>query len=165
MEDQIKFISEVYNNSFLTFKIKEEKFAVNAEMVSDILEVPSIIKIPGSPEILRGVIIFSKNAVPVADLRSILDYPKVGINVNSSIIIFRIIFDNRLIFIGALVDSIEEFIEVDTEQVKYLNYNREEIIVEAKNLKYKILNPLKIFTPEDYQLISNLISRASLNIK
>lgn len=153
------------NNSFLTFKIKEEKFAVNVEFVSDILEVPSMVKLPGSPEYLRGIMRFAKIAVPVVDLRLVMHYPKAGINVNSIIILFRTIFESKIYLIGALVDSIDEFIELDINQLVKKNPVQVELVSEYKNLKYKFLNPQNLISPEDYFSINNMISKASLQIK
>ncbi|CAN5348649.1 hypothetical protein BH23BAC1_BH23BAC1_08440 [soil metagenome] len=163
MKKKPTIVSQVSNTTFLKFKLKEERFVVNTENISDILEIPSIIKLPGSPEYLRGIIIFSKVAVPVVDLRLIMKYPRVGISVNSNIILFRSFLDHKINYIGALVDSIEEIVELELDQVPNGKSKVEKLVSESQDSKYNFLNPQYLISPEDFLLINNLILKAALN--
>ena len=56
-------------NQFLTFRIKDEEYALCVSNVKEILEVPQITRIPRMPTYMRGVINLRGSVVPVIDLR------------------------------------------------------------------------------------------------
>lgn len=109
MEDYNK---EGQQQSYLSFKLSEEEYAANVSQVLEILEMPSITTIPHSPPYMRGVINLRGRVLPVLDTRL-----KFGLTVgedtkNTSIIVLRIMLDGQLVDVGALVDSVEEVLEL-----------------------------------------------------
>lgn len=42
--------------SFLTFRLGDEIFAANVTRISEILEIPRVMKVPQSPAYMRGVV-------------------------------------------------------------------------------------------------------------
>ena len=58
---------ELEATQYLTFVLDEEVFAVDVARVREILEMPSITKVPGVPGFMRGVINLRGRVAPVID--------------------------------------------------------------------------------------------------
>lgn len=99
-------------HSFLTFRIGEEEFASNVANVLEILEMPSITKVPHSPDYMRGVINLRGRVLPVLDTRAKFGIPASKDDIDTSIIVIEINMGERATEIGALVNSVEEVIEL-----------------------------------------------------
>ena len=69
--------------SYLTFRLAEEHFAVNVLKVIEILEVPKITAVPKSPDFMIGVINLRGNVLPVIDTRIKFGMEKKGCAGNS----------------------------------------------------------------------------------
>jgi purine-binding chemotaxis protein CheW len=111
---------EIKNNieSFLTFKLGKEIFAVNVEKVLEILEVPSITSVPRSPEYMKGVINLRGNVLPVIDSRIKFGMPPADQTINTCIVVLNVEMDAEEIVIGALVDSVQEVLEIKTTDIQ-----------------------------------------------
>jgi purine-binding chemotaxis protein CheW len=105
-------------NTILSFKIRDNIFAIDALQVIHILEVPeSITSVPNTPDFVTGVINHQGNIVPVIDMRIIMETEMEEKNKNNSIIILNPKHATDL-KIGILVDMICEVIEIKPEDVK-----------------------------------------------
>ncbi len=60
---------ELQTTQYLTFTLADEVFAVDVARVREILEMPSITKVPQVPDFMLGVINLRGCVVPVIDLR------------------------------------------------------------------------------------------------
>ena len=106
------------SNSFLTFKLSEETFAANVEKVTNILELTKITKVPKAPEYMVGVINLRGNVLPLVDTRIKFDLGKTEFTNNTCILVMNIKINNNTVHIGALVDSVQEVIEIDLKSVE-----------------------------------------------
>jgi purine-binding chemotaxis protein CheW len=59
--------------SYLTFKIGDELFAVNVLKILSILELTKITKIPRTPKYIRGIINHHGAVLPIVDIRDKFD--------------------------------------------------------------------------------------------
>ncbi len=96
----------------------EELFAVNVAKVLEILEVTKITKVPKSPDYMRGVINLRGSVLPVIDTRVKFDMGLTTDTVNTCIMVLNIQMDNDTLVLGALVDAVQEVLEIGTEQIK-----------------------------------------------
>lgn len=108
----------VETGQFLTFKLDEEVYALDILQVREVLDYTTITKVPKMPSFMRGVINLRGGVVPVIDLRL-----KFGLNVTENtvdtcIVIMEITLDGETTLIGALADSVQEVISLDTEQIE-----------------------------------------------
>jgi purine-binding chemotaxis protein CheW len=103
---------------YLSFKLGEELFAANVAKVLEILEVPKITKVPRSPAYMRGVINLRGSVLPVIDTRTKFDMGQIADTVNTCIMVLSIQLDNEALTIGALVDGVQEVLEIGKEQIK-----------------------------------------------
>jgi purine-binding chemotaxis protein CheW len=110
------------NNSnikqFLNFKIADEIYGIDVFQVREILEYIKITKVPQTPDYLTGVINLRGSVVPVIDMRLKFGLSKTEITVNTCIIVIEVHFDDEKNIIGALVDSVQEVIELDSTQIE-----------------------------------------------
>jgi len=105
-------------NSFLSFRLGDELFAANVSKVLEILEIPKITKVPRSPAYMRGVINLRGTVLPVIDTRVKFGFPPVDDTVNSCILVLNVISEEKNIVLGAVVDAVQEVMEIDSETVQ-----------------------------------------------
>jgi purine-binding chemotaxis protein CheW len=112
---QTKTRSEI--NSYLSFRIGTEIFAVNVENVLNILEMTRITKLPKAPDFLLGVINHRGRVLPVIDSRLKFDIEATEITSNTCIIVFEIMRDDDDVNIGAIVDAVKEVLEIEAKNI------------------------------------------------
>jgi len=105
-------------SQYLTFVLGEETFAANIDFTREVLEVPPITKVPRTPDFMLGVINLRGNVVPVVDVRLKFEMPAQEITQDSAIIIMEVNFDNEPVTAGALVDKVNEVIELDNKSIE-----------------------------------------------
>src|SRR5687768_17514595 len=108
----------ITTQSYLSFKLGEEIFAANVEKVLEILEVTKITKVPKSPAYMRGVINLRGNVLPVIDTRQKFNMPHTEDTVNTCIMVLNIHMDGDKLILGALVDAVQEVLEISQDQIK-----------------------------------------------
>jgi purine-binding chemotaxis protein CheW len=104
--------------SYLTFRIGSEHFAANASFVHNIIEIPQITEVPEMPEYMLGVINLRGSVLPVVDSRIKFGLKNREITSNSCIIVMEVTMEKKQVFIGYLVDSVSEVLEVEEKEIK-----------------------------------------------
>jgi len=103
--------------TFLSFKLSEEVFAINVSQVLNILEMSKITRIPKAPEYLKGVINLRGTVLPVVDLRIKFGLPEKEATVDTSIIVLNILLNEESIFVGIMVDAVREVLELKNSEI------------------------------------------------
>jgi len=103
---------------YLTFELDREIFALDVSTVREILDSPTITKIPQTPEYMRGVINLRGSVVPVIDLRLKFGMPEAQQTVNTCIIVVEIALEGEVVILGALADSVQEVLDLEPEQIE-----------------------------------------------
>lgn len=103
---------------YLTFTLSDEVFAFDISKVREVLEYGKITKVPQTPAMMKGVINLRGNVVPVIDMRIKFDLVESERTVNTVIIIFEIELDGESTMLGALVDSVKEVLDLDSEHIE-----------------------------------------------
>lgn len=104
--------------SYLTFKLDNELFAINVSKVLEILEVKPITKVPKSPPFMRGVINLRGNILPVIDTRNKLCMPQEDFTIDTCIIVLNINAAHESLLVGAVVDSVQKVIDIPAEAIQ-----------------------------------------------
>jgi len=104
-------------DSYLTFKIEEEVYAANVSKVLSILELSKITKIPRTPDYIRGVINLRGAVLPIIDLRIKFGLTPTEFTSNTCILVLEICIENTSIKLGALVDSVQEVLEIEDKDI------------------------------------------------
>lgn len=103
---------------YLTFTLDEETFAVNISKVREVLDFTTLTKVPRTPDFLRGVINLRGSVVPVVDMRLKFGMSKAEKTVNTSIVITEITLDDEITVLGALVDSVQEVLDLEPDEIE-----------------------------------------------
>jgi purine-binding chemotaxis protein CheW len=103
--------------TYLSFKLSEEVFAINVSQVLNILEMSQITRIPKSPEYLKGVINLRGTVLPVVDLRIKFGLPEKDTTVDTSIIVLNIMMNEESVFVGIMVDAVREVLELKNNEI------------------------------------------------
>lgn len=142
--------------SYLSFKVGEELFAASVEKVLEILEVTKITKVPKSPAYMRGVINLRGSVLPVIDTRQKFGMPPMAETVNACIMVLNIEMEGDTLMLGALVDAVQEVLEIEQGQIKPApsigsKYKSEFIEGMAKVQEHfiMILNMDKVFSSDE----------------
>lgn len=163
-------ISEVDSNSYLTFLLGEEHFAVSVIKVIEILEVPKITVVPRAPDYLRGVINLRGSVLPVLDTRIKFNLSATEMTVSTCIVVLEVVIEDELVVLGALVDAVNEVIELKKEDIKPSpslggTYNIEFIegVVRIKDEFIMLLNIGKVFSTDELNVLSEVASTETKN--
>ena len=103
---------------YLTFQLGEEVFAVDVSHVREILEFTTVTKVPRTPDYMRGVINLRGSVVPVLDMRLKFGLSRTEKTVDTCIIVVEVFFEDESTIIGALVDSVQEVLELEPDQIE-----------------------------------------------
>jgi purine-binding chemotaxis protein CheW len=108
----------IQSNQYLTFQLSEEIFALDIATVREVLEFTKVTKVPQTPEMMIGVINLRGSVVPVIDLRLKFGMGISERTVNTCIIIIEVVLDEEITMIGALVDSVKEVMDMESDQIE-----------------------------------------------
>lgn len=112
-------MSEILDdNQFVTFQIEEETYAINVFKTREILEVPDITKVPGMPEMIRGVINIRGDVVPVLDMKQKFGSAKTEFGQDTAVIVTELEKEEETIPVGILVDSAKEVVTLEKDQIE-----------------------------------------------
>ncbi len=104
--------------NFLLFKLGEQSFAFEINFVKEVIEYRKITQIPLAPEPIEGIINLRGNAIPVVDLRKKLKISIKEITIETSIIIMEIKFSEETAIIGAIVDEVNDVVELNIDEIE-----------------------------------------------
>ena len=147
---------KVNQNSYLTFKLGKELFAVNVRYVLHILPVPEITVVPNSPDYMNGVINHGGKVLPVIDTRVKFNMPRVEKTRNTCIVVVEVDSNGETIDVGAVVDSVQNVLEISDNQIQPppgigSKYQSEFIegMIKEKDEFIILLNMNKVFSAEE----------------
>lgn len=97
-------------NTYLTFSLGNEHFAINVEHVEKILEFQPVTEVPKAPDYMLGVFNLRGEVVPLVDTRIKFGMPKSEVTNSTCILVITIDNDGDKLKLGAMVDSVNEVI-------------------------------------------------------
>ncbi|MBF0124960.1 MAG: chemotaxis protein CheW [Magnetococcales bacterium] len=103
---------------YLTFTLSQEIFAIEIFRVQEVLEYKPLTKIPGTPEFVHGIINLRGKVVPVIDMRMKFGMEEIERTVNTCIIIIEVRAKGEMAVFGAIVDSVREVMELESNQIE-----------------------------------------------
>lgn len=109
---------EQLTNSYLSFKLGDELFAVHVKKILNILELVPITKVPKSSDVLKGVINLRGSVLGVIDIRMKFNETISENTKETCILVLEVLIDNELVEVGAIVDSVEEVVELKESDIK-----------------------------------------------
>ncbi len=111
---------EDINNSYLSFKIGSESFAVHVSKVNEIREYEVPRKMPNVISFMLGVINFRDEVIPVIDTGLKFSMDPVVISPLTCIVVIDVLRkdDNSSFRVGVLADAVTDVFEVDEKEFK-----------------------------------------------
>jgi purine-binding chemotaxis protein CheW len=106
-EDEEQY-SEGDISQLVSFTIDDVEYGVDILMVHEILRIPSITRLPNTPEFIKGVINLRGHVIPVVDARKRFGFPVAGITDLTRIIVIQT--GERKV--GLLVDNVYQVVRV-----------------------------------------------------
>ncbi|MFW5786133.1 MAG: chemotaxis protein CheW [bacterium] len=106
------------SETYLTFTLAGETYAVGVSQVKEVLEHTTITKVPRTIEFMKGVINLRGSVVPVIDLRLKFGMEEAEVTVDTSIIVMEVSLEGEAVVIGAIADSVEEVITLDESEIE-----------------------------------------------
>ncbi|SNB44789.1 chemotaxis protein CheW [Geobacter sp. DSM 9736] len=106
------------NCQYLTFLLDGEIFALDISQVREVLDFSAVTKVPQTPDFMRGVINLRGNVVPVVDMRLKFGMETAERTVNTCIIIVEVAVDGETTILGAMADSVQEVLELESAQIE-----------------------------------------------
>lgn len=103
---------------YITFKLGDELFAIDVAQVREVLELPTITRVPTAPAYMRGVVNVRGKAVPIVDLRAKFGLPSAADTLNSRIVVMELMLDGESTVVGGVADSVHEVIELEGAQIE-----------------------------------------------
>lgn len=144
---------------YLTFDLETEKYGVEILMVKEIIGMQETIKVPRTPDYVKGIMNLRGKVIPVIDLRVKLNMPETEPQMDTAVIIVFI----RDVNVGFVVDRVDEVasiakdhlesaptfgIKVNADFIKYMAQDKEKVIM--------ILDLEKIFDVQELEKIKGL---------
>ncbi|RVU37541.1 chemotaxis protein CheW [Rheinheimera riviphila] len=103
---------------FLTFLLRDECFGISISSVKEIIEYDNVTPIPLMPDFVKGVLNLRGDVVPVIDLSIRFNKSATEISKRTCIVILEILFEEQIVTIGAVVDSVSEVIEINMDNIE-----------------------------------------------
>ncbi len=148
--------------SYLSFKLGKETFASSVSKVVNILEMPQITEVPQTPDYMVGVMNVRGEVLPVIDSRTKFGMEPTTITSNTCVLVLEIEVETSKIKIGAIVDSVEEVLEIEEDDIKSsptigTKYNTEFILgmVQKNESFIMILDMERVFSSDDIVELTN----------
>lgn len=157
--------AEIINgiNSYFTFRLGTELFAVNVGSVTKILGYTEITKVPNSPSYFKGIINVFGDVLPVFDGRLKFGFAALNPTRETCIVIMVFKVEEQIVSAGIIVDSVEKVLTFEPENIKPaptigkgFNYEFINGITTYNNEFVIILNIERIFSEEEISIISNV---------
>ncbi|MBU8891917.1 MAG: chemotaxis protein CheW [Bacteroidales bacterium] len=106
--------NELRINSYLSFKLGDEEFALHVDKVLNILEMTSITEVPKAPDYMKGVINLRGTVLPVVDTRLKFGLTETVYTDKTCIIVLELNLENQKVFVGSLVDEVLSVLEIES---------------------------------------------------
>jgi len=152
-------------DSYLTFQLGEERFAVNIGYVKKILEMTSITKVPHMPEYYLGVINLFGDVLPVIRADKRFGMEESDITDKTCIVVVMIETSEDIFSVGLLVDQVHHVIQIGQGQLqpppgagKRFHYNFIQAIANVGDDFIIVLDVDKIFHSDDLEIINTVES-------
>ncbi len=103
---------------YLTFGLGEEVYGLEILKVQEIIGLMKVTRVPGLPEVIRGVVNLRGKVIPVVDLRRKFSMDMKPDTERTCIIVVKVWRDGRAVTVGLIVDEVREVQAVTDDQLE-----------------------------------------------
>ena len=101
-------------NQFLTFKVADEEYGVDVLKVQEIIRYREPTKMPNAPDIVKGVINFRGEVIPMVDLRKKFNLELIDYDDFTVVIILEV----KSKIVGIIVDMVSDMLSFNDEDIQ-----------------------------------------------
>ncbi len=154
---------EEINNSYLSFRIGTDSFAIHVSRVNEIREYESPRNMPEAISFMVGVIDHREEVIPVIDTGVKFGLKPVEITPQTCIVIIDVKRkdSNEVIRVGILTDAVTDVFEANEDQFKKIDNDYSPNYIEStctiNDNFYLILNSDEVFSVNEILNISNIL--------
>ncbi len=103
---------------YLTFGLGEEVYGLEILKVQEIIGLMHVTRVPGLPDVIRGVVNLRGKVIPVVDLRRQFSMELKADTERTCIIVVRIWRDGAAVTVGLIVDDVREVLAITEAQLE-----------------------------------------------
>lgn len=111
-------VGEIFEGKHLTFKLVDEEYGIEILKIKEIIGIMPITVLPQTPDYVKGVINLRGKIIPVVDLRMMFGMPTLEYSERTCIVVVELRRSSELVFIGLVVDSVSEVINLKAEDIE-----------------------------------------------
>ncbi|MFW6327384.1 MAG: chemotaxis protein CheW [Bacteroidota bacterium] len=151
-------------NSYLTFKVVDEVFAVNVSHVMEIREYEIPKSVPRKIDFIAGLIEFREEIIPLINTGLNFNLGPVEASQNSVIIVLNLNKEGETddYRVAVLVDAVSDVIEVGEDELKTIHHEYKPGYVAGSNKSgdtfVLVLDPDKVFTQNEVIEMNKFLS-------
>lgn len=105
--------------TYLTFWLEKEQYALKASMVREVFTKTEIFQVPMVPDYIQGVINLRGNIIPILDLSLLFFNHPLQTTKLTSIVIVEINDNDEHITVGVMVDDVHEVLKINEMQIEH----------------------------------------------
>ena len=117
IDQAVKAIAEK-EGKYLTFTLANEEYGISILKIKEIIGMMPVTTVPQTPEFVKGVINLRGKVIPVIDLRLRFGMESVEYTERTCIIVVEIEGQAGIIFMGIVVDSVSEVLNIKGEHIE-----------------------------------------------
>ncbi len=117
MDQALKVMTD-REGKYLTFVLANEEYGISILKIKEIIGMMKITSIPQTPEFVKGVVNLRGKVIPVLDLRLKFDMNATNYSERTCIIVVEILGTSNNIYIGCVVDSVSEVLNIRSDDVE-----------------------------------------------
>ncbi|MGM0369206.1 MAG: chemotaxis protein CheW [Bacillota bacterium] len=101
-------------NQYLTFKVLDEEYGVDVMKVQEIIRYREPTTMPNAPEVIKGVINFRGEVIPIVDLRTKFNL-EIG-EYDKFTVVIALEVKNKIV--GVIVDEVSDMVSFSEEDIQ-----------------------------------------------
>jgi purine-binding chemotaxis protein CheW len=103
---------------YLTFGLGDEVYGLEILKVQEIIGLMRVTRVPGLPDVIRGVVNLRGKVIPVVDLRRKFSMESKADTERTCIVVVKVWRDGRGVIVGLIVDEVREVQAIAEEQLE-----------------------------------------------
>lgn len=107
-------MTDIEERQVVVFGLGDETFGTEISSVREIIRMPTVTQMPGTPDHVRGVINLRGRVIPVVDLRARFRLPATELTEDTRVLVVDILGES----IGVVVDCVTEVRRVPSASVE-----------------------------------------------
>lgn len=105
----------------IVFKFGNEEYAIEIDLIKEVVLTPKIAKMPNTPDFVKGVANIRGNVTVILDVEEKFHLNSLGSAQNKKFGAYTIVIENQSYKLGILVDNVPDTLTIQTENIEQHN--------------------------------------------